>query len=172
MTSSHNRPGSFGAALLGALTLFAVGGCGELYADLDVRTVQYATTSVVPQEWTPGMTGYVEVKVPLDGALHPYVESAGFVTENGAKLVAPEHGVWAGQCPDWDVHGVTPDEVDAVVLAEDKVLTSPEGAFLFCTAIEIVGEYASSTTLDIPIVYWDGRESVFSRVTLYVTVTP
>jgi hypothetical protein len=144
------------------LLLTALAGCGEVYADLDVRKVASAEAWLEPAQVVSASIDCRDLHARLSGSGTATVQTHGFDGSQNVTLVNPDIGIYPGRCKDDCT--LSPGEQPG---AED--LFGDTGEHLFCVNME-VGPFTETTSLSIPIRFWDGVESVETTVSLTVNV--
>lgn len=155
------------AASLLAAVATAAAGCGDVYADLDVRRQATTEPYFDPISVHPSTVLWLEVRARFDDGAQASVEKHGFDGTQGVSLAYDSVGFFPGPCPSAEVSQLEAETAEGAALQAEPV--DATGAHVFCTAVE-VGAFDITTTVDVAFVFWNGRESVTGNGQLPVVV--
>ncbi len=151
------------------LVMAALSGCGEVYSALDAATQATTEPVFVPNAVSPNSITLMTIRARFDADGTAWVDSTGFNGLSGIAMAFPEKGLGfsPGECPT-DIELVTGDVAEDVAATVSDP-TDEQGRYVFCGAIE-VGEPTESM-VNIPIVFWNGTESVSGTGSLSVVAS-
>ena len=153
-------------AAVAALALVGLCGCGEVFADLDVRKQTVAEAWFEPASVSSGTKSWLEVRVRLDGGTAD-VQSHDLTGENNVKLAYDNLDFFPGTCPEANTELTQTSVASAAASAGSPVADT--GEYVFCAAIE-AGAFDATTSFDVGFTFWNGAESVFGTAPLTVYV--
>lgn len=148
------------AAVLACVSL---AGCGEVYADLDVRKAVTVEPAFEPAAVYSGTTTWLAVRARFEGEL-ALIEEHDLTGEQAIKLAYDRLDFFPGACP------TTPVSEAAAGATGTASARTADGSWLFCAAIE-VGTFAETTVLPLRIVFWNGSERLSGTAELTVIAT-
>jgi len=153
-------------ATLVVVACVLVGGCGEVFADLDVRKQTIAEVWFSPAAVYSGTKTYVEVHTRLEGGTAS-VQSHSLTGANNIKLLHDNIDFFPGTCP--EANDELTEAAVAAAAAGDQSPIADSGEYVFCGALE-VGSFETTTTVTVTFQFWNGTESVFGTAPLTVNV--
>jgi hypothetical protein len=153
MMTRLTRPATL-AALLGTL------GCGEVYADLDVRKAAEVEPVFEPGAVYAGSVTWLAVRARFDGDI-ALIDDHGLDGSKNIKLAYDRLDFFPGECPTTAV-----SEAAAQATSTASARTA-DGSWVFCAAVEI-GPFETTTVVPLQIAFWNGTERLTGSVELTV----
>lgn len=145
---------------------FLLGGCGDVFADIEVQKQATTEPNFLPETVTEGELLWMLVRARLDQATGtPALDDHGFDPILGVTLAYPKIEFFPGFCPE------ASDVTEETALEAASSSSSPvddEGRFVFCAAVRVNGSFDEVTELTVPLEFWDGAQSVTGSAQLFV----